>query len=101
MSKTRRLAGVVRVVFLVLILLSLPLLGASECASAKLGSGCCKTCTKGKACGNTCIAAWKTCHVGPGCACNSKSASLESGTLVPTWISTESNIDSNDSSAEF
>lgn len=30
---------------------------------------CCKVCTKGKPCGNTCIAAWKTCHVGPGCAC--------------------------------
>lgn len=30
---------------------------------------CCKVCTKGIPCGNTCIAAWKTCHVGPGCAC--------------------------------
>lgn len=33
-------------------------------------SGCCKICRTGKACGNTCIARWKTCHVGPGCACN-------------------------------
>lgn len=31
---------------------------------------CCKICTKGKACGDTCIPKWKTCHVGPGCACN-------------------------------
>lgn len=30
---------------------------------------CCKVCTKGIPCGNTCIAAWKTCHKGPGCAC--------------------------------
>lgn len=33
-------------------------------------SGCCKICRTGKACGNTCIARSKTCHVGPGCACN-------------------------------
>jgi len=31
---------------------------------------CCKYCTKGKACGNTCIARWKTCRVGHGCACD-------------------------------
>jgi hypothetical protein len=31
---------------------------------------CCKICIKGKACGNTCIARDRTCHVGPGCACN-------------------------------
>jgi len=31
---------------------------------------CCKVCTAGKACGNTCIAREKTCHVGPGCACD-------------------------------
>lgn len=31
---------------------------------------CCKTCTVGKACGNTCISREKTCHVGPGCACD-------------------------------
>jgi hypothetical protein len=31
---------------------------------------CCKICTVGKACGNTCIAREKTCHVGPGCACD-------------------------------
>jgi hypothetical protein len=29
-------------------------------------------CTVGKACGNTCIAAYKTCHVGPGCACDAR-----------------------------
>ena len=32
--------------------------------------GCCKHCTIGKACGNTCISMDKTCHVGPGCACD-------------------------------
>ena len=31
---------------------------------------CCKICRKDKACGNSCIAAWKTCYKGPGCACN-------------------------------
>lgn len=31
---------------------------------------CCKICRKGKACGDTCISRNKTCHVGPGCACN-------------------------------
>lgn len=30
---------------------------------------CCRRCSKGKACGDSCIAAWKTCRVGPGCAC--------------------------------
>lgn len=33
---------------------------------------CCKICSKGKACGDTCIARWKECHVGPGCACNAR-----------------------------
>ena len=31
---------------------------------------CCRYCSKGKACGNSCIAAWKTCHKGGGCACD-------------------------------
>ena len=31
---------------------------------------CCKICSAGKACGDSCIAAWKTCHKGKGCACN-------------------------------
>ncbi len=31
---------------------------------------CCKHCVKGKACGDTCISRSKTCHVGPGCACD-------------------------------
>jgi len=31
---------------------------------------CCKVCSVGKACGNTCISRVKTCHVGPGCACD-------------------------------
>jgi hypothetical protein len=33
---------------------------------------CCKTCRKGKACGNSCIARWKTCHKGVGCACDAE-----------------------------
>lgn len=31
---------------------------------------CCRVCTTGKACGNSCIARWKTCRVGAGCACD-------------------------------
>lgn len=31
---------------------------------------CCRMCSRGKACGNSCIAAWKTCHRGAGCACD-------------------------------
>lgn len=31
---------------------------------------CCKYCSTGKACGNSCIARWKTCHKGRGCACD-------------------------------
>jgi hypothetical protein len=31
---------------------------------------CCKYCSAGKACGNSCIAQWKTCHRGSGCACD-------------------------------
>jgi hypothetical protein len=31
---------------------------------------CCKVCSVDKACGNTCISRDKTCHVGPGCACD-------------------------------
>jgi len=41
----------------------------TDFASAGAG-GCCKMCVKGKACGNSCIARWKTCHKGAGCACN-------------------------------
>ena len=33
-------------------------------------AACCKICRKGKACGNSCIARWKTCRKGPGCACD-------------------------------
>ncbi len=31
---------------------------------------CCRICHKGKACGNSCISRSKTCHKGPGCACD-------------------------------
>ncbi len=30
---------------------------------------CCKRCTKGKPCGDSCIAVYKRCTRGPGCAC--------------------------------
>ena len=33
-------------------------------------AACCKICRKGKACGDSCIARWKTCRKGPGCACD-------------------------------
>ena len=32
--------------------------------------GCCKVCKKGKACGDSCIAEWKECQKGKGCACD-------------------------------
>ena len=41
----------------------------SGTAAAQVRS-CCKICSKGKACGDSCIARWKTCHKGKGCACN-------------------------------
>lgn len=31
---------------------------------------CCKVCRKGKACGDSCISLSRTCHKGPGCACD-------------------------------
>jgi hypothetical protein len=40
---------------------------------------CCRMCSRGKACGNSCIAAWKTCHRGVGCACNSGGGGYSSG----------------------
>lgn len=39
-------------------------------AVAAQGRYCCKHCSQGKACGNSCIARWKTCHKGRGCACD-------------------------------
>lgn len=47
-----------------------------EVSLEALGGACCKVCTLGKACGDACIADDRTCHVGPGCACN---ASMNSG----------------------
>lgn len=38
--------------------------------NTELSEQCCKVCRKGKACGDSCIAKDKTCHVGPGCACD-------------------------------
>lgn len=35
-------------------------------------AACCKICRKGKACGDSCIARWKTCRKGPGCACDAQ-----------------------------
>lgn len=46
------------------------LLGCGPSTAYASHVGCCKYCSTGKACGNTCIARWKTCHVGHGCACN-------------------------------
>lgn len=44
---------------------------AIQDADSSLQQGyCCKICRQGKACGDTCIATWKTCHVGVGCACD-------------------------------
>jgi hypothetical protein len=43
---------------------------STDAAPLAADGRCCKVCTAGKACGNTCIAAYKTCHVGPGCACD-------------------------------
>lgn len=41
-----------------------------ECDNIQLAMGCCKICRKGKACGDSCISRSKTCHKGPGCACD-------------------------------
>jgi hypothetical protein len=38
-------------------------------APAPSYSGCCKICRNSKACGDSCISWGKTCHKGPGCAC--------------------------------
>lgn len=35
-----------------------------------LAKDCCRICRTGKACGDACIAAERTCHKPPGCACN-------------------------------
>ena len=43
---------------------------ASSAHPAPVALSCCKVCSVGKACGNTCISRNKTCHVGPGCACD-------------------------------
>lgn len=40
---------------------------------------CCRMCSRGKACGNSCIAAWKTCHRGVGCACDAGGGGSSSG----------------------
>lgn len=45
-------------------------LKASQFGNTELSQRCCKVCRKGKACGDSCIAKDKTCHVGPGCACD-------------------------------
>lgn len=41
-----------------------------ECNNTQVAMGCCKICRKGKACGDSCISRSKTCHKGPGCACD-------------------------------
>lgn len=42
---------------------------------------CCKVCTTGQACGDSCISWDKTCHKGPGCACQGFSAPISSNPL--------------------
>lgn len=44
--------------------------GAGANATPVDKGACCKICRKGCACGNSCISCSKTCHKGPGCACN-------------------------------
>ncbi|MBD0320889.1 MAG: peptidoglycan-binding protein [Gemmatimonadetes bacterium] len=45
---------------------------------------CCRTCSRGKACGNSCIAAYKTCHRGVGCACDAGGGSSSGSRLTAT-----------------
>lgn len=62
-----------RVVLLPVFAVMILTLGSIGCGRTSIQAqyyGCCKVCTVGKACGDTCIAAWKTCWVGPGCACD-------------------------------
>lgn len=47
-----------------------PCLADGAAWAAPGARACCKVCRKGKACGNSCIARWKQCHKGKGCACN-------------------------------
>jgi hypothetical protein len=57
------------------------------------GGSCCVVCVVGKACGNSCISRSKTCHVGPGCACNAAQASATA--LANTPIDSESQAGSS------
>jgi hypothetical protein len=61
-----RLLFVLRVLPLVLVTASTPLVGACKDSTGP----CCKTCRTGKPCGDTCISKSETCHVGAGCACS-------------------------------
>ena len=45
-------------------------LGLGQTTASPTQQACCKICSRGKACGDTCISRDKTCHVGPGCACD-------------------------------
>jgi hypothetical protein len=47
-----------------------PCLAGDAAWAASGARSCCRVCVKGKACGNSCIAKWKQCHKGKGCACN-------------------------------
>lgn len=64
----RRAWRIVRMMPLVLVTASSPLLTACKDSSGP-GGGCCKICRTGKPCGDTCISRTETCHVGAGCAC--------------------------------
>ncbi|MFC2967669.1 hypothetical protein [Acidimangrovimonas pyrenivorans] len=41
-------------------------------AGRRYAAACCKICRAGKACGNSCISRAKSCHKGPGCACDAR-----------------------------
>lgn len=47
-----------------------PVVSDSRAGAPAAPRTCCKVCTTGKACGDSCIARNKTCHKGPGCACD-------------------------------
>jgi hypothetical protein len=46
-----------------------PLMQLLDPGTSVLDAACCMMCSKGQACGDACISRYKTCRVGPGCAC--------------------------------
>jgi hypothetical protein len=66
-TRARRTWRVLRILPLVLVTASTPLISA--CGDST-GPGCCKVCKQGKACGDTCINKTDICTKGVGCACD-------------------------------